>query len=148
MNLVKNGTPGVGKTTVSKALHQKLHKSVWLDGDWCWMMNPWIITEENTKVVEGNITYLLRSFLENSNFDYILFNWVLHREEYKLTRITLTCSDESLRNRMLLDNRTVEQIESSCNRLKLYEEMITHTIDTTGISTHVVVTTIQDLLKI
>lgn len=32
---------------------------------------------------------------------------------------------------MLLDYRTVEQIETSCHRLKLYDEMETYKINTT-----------------
>lgn len=70
--IIINGVPGVGKSTVSKELHTSLSKSVWLDGDWCWMMNPWMITEENIKMVERNINYLLRSYFSNSTFDYII----------------------------------------------------------------------------
>lgn len=144
--IIINGAPGVGKTTVSKELNKSLRKSVWLDGDWCWMMNPWMITEENIKMVESNIIFLLRNYLSNSTFDYIIFNWVLHREEitqrllegiddfeYELTRITLTCSNESLRERMLLDNRTLEQYEKSSSRLRSYEQMKTYKIDTSNI---------------
>ena len=145
--IIINGVPGVGKSTVSKELHKALPKSVWLDGDWCWMMNPWMITEENIKMVERNIIYLLHSYFNNSNFDYIIFSWVLHREEitqrilegiqdfeYELTRITLTCTHESLRERMLPDNRTLEQFEASSRRLRLYEDMETFKIDTSTIS--------------
>ncbi|MNC13364.1 Shikimate kinase [compost metagenome] len=159
--IIINGAPGVGKTTVSKELYKSLHKSVWLDGDWCWMMNPWVVTEENIKMVESNITYLLRNYVSNSTFDYIIFNWVLHREEimlrllegihdlqYELTTITLTCTNESLRERMLLDNRTQEQIETSCNKLKLYEEMKTYKIDTTNMSSIEAVIKIKELIKV
>lgn len=145
--IIINGVPGVGKSTVSKELHKSLPKSVWLDGDWCWMMNPWMITEENIKMVERNIIYLLRSYFSNSTFDYIVFCWVLHREEitqrilegiqdfeYELTRITLTCTHDSLRERMLLDNRTLEQFEASGRRLRLYEDMETFKIETSNIS--------------
>ncbi len=95
-------------------------------------------------MVESNIVYLLRNYLSNSTFDYIIFNWVLHREEimqrllnsisdfeFRLTPITLTCSAEALRERMLLDHRTDDQIETSCYRQRLYEEMETYKIDTT-----------------
>jgi broad-specificity NMP kinase len=145
--IIINGVPGVGKSTVSKELHKALPKSVWLDGDWCWMMNPWMITEENIKMVERNIIYLLRSYFSNSTFDYVIFSWVLHREEitqrilegiqdfeYEITRITLTCTHESLRERMLLDNRTLEQFEASSRRLRLYEDMETFKIETSTIS--------------
>ncbi|MCK4716621.1 MAG: AAA family ATPase, partial [Candidatus Marinimicrobia bacterium] len=59
--IVINGTMGVGKSTISVALKNELENSVMLDGDWCWMMNPWNITEENKKMVEQNIIFLLNS---------------------------------------------------------------------------------------
>ena len=58
---------GVGKTATSKSLYQKLINSVWLDGDWCWMMNPFIANEENKEMVLDNISHLLRNFLMNSS---------------------------------------------------------------------------------
>ncbi|GJM69698.1 hypothetical protein HMSSN036_19140 [Paenibacillus macerans] len=107
------------------------------------MMNPWIVNEENVKMVENNITYLLRNYLTNSTFDYVLFDWVLHREEildgllerlrdleFELKQITLICSEESLRHRMELDHRTQEQIALSIERLKLYKDMSTMKVDT------------------
>ena len=33
------GVPGSGKTTVSEQLNKTLEKSIWLDGDWCWMVD-------------------------------------------------------------------------------------------------------------
>ena len=47
-----NGTIGVGKSAIATALKNELENSVMLDGDWCWMMNPWKVTEENKKMVE------------------------------------------------------------------------------------------------
>lgn len=44
------GTMGVGKTTTCRFLKEKLHNSVFLDGDWCWDMNPFQVTEE-TKLI-------------------------------------------------------------------------------------------------
>lgn len=58
-----------------------LINSVWLDGDWCWMMNPFTVSDENKNMVINNITHLLRSFLTNSSFQYVIFNWVIHYED-------------------------------------------------------------------
>jgi broad-specificity NMP kinase len=44
-----NGTMGVGKTTTSLELKKILPKCVFLDGDWCWDMSPFIVTEETKK---------------------------------------------------------------------------------------------------
>jgi broad-specificity NMP kinase len=46
-----HGTMGVGKTTVCRELYKELNNSVWLDGDWCWLMHPFVVTEENIEMV-------------------------------------------------------------------------------------------------
>ena len=66
--IIINGVPGVGKTAVCKKLYKQILGSVWLDGDWCWMMNPFIVTKENKKMVEDNIVFILRNFLNNSSY--------------------------------------------------------------------------------
>ena len=71
--IIINGTMGVGKTTIIKMLYKELENSFWLDGDNCWMMNPFIVNEENKKMVVDNITYILNSFIKNSNSQYIIF---------------------------------------------------------------------------
>ena len=37
------GTMGVGKTTTCRILKEKLDRSVFLDGDWCWDMHPFTV---------------------------------------------------------------------------------------------------------
>lgn len=158
--IVINGTMGVGKSTISKELHRSLDKAVWLDGDWCWMMNPWIVNEETIKMVQSNITFLLRNFLLNSAFDYVIFNWVLHREEiingllerlsdleFELEKITLICSEESLKSRMELDHRTQEQISLSIERLRLYDEMNSNKIDTSDKTIEEIVERIKNIIQ-
>ncbi len=49
--IIINGTMGVGKTAISKELNKKLNNSVWLDDDWCWMMNPFTVNDENKNMV-------------------------------------------------------------------------------------------------
>ena len=39
------GAMGVGKTAVSRRLSAMLERSVLLDGDWCWMTHPFIVTD-------------------------------------------------------------------------------------------------------
>jgi broad-specificity NMP kinase len=141
-----NGSMGVGKTTTCKALYTKLPNSVWLDGDWCWMMHPWNITDENKGMVMANIHFLLKSYLANSSFDYIIFSWVMHQEEifdkvlsglqefdFELYKITLICSEKSLIHRMQADGRTdAAHIQESVRRLERYQQMATIKIDTTN----------------
>lgn len=75
--IIINGVMGVGKTSVSKALYKQLDNSFWLDGDNCWMMNPFEVTSENKYMVIDNITYLINNFIKNSKSKHIILNWVI-----------------------------------------------------------------------
>lgn len=149
--IIINGTMGIGKSTTCKELNKALDNSVWLDGDWCWMMNPFVVNDENKKMVEDNIIYLLRNFLTNSFFEYVIFNWVIHTEEifdmilkriddleFQLFKITLICNEEALKNRISIDIennlREENSIEKSLERLKLYKNMNTIKVDTSSIN--------------
>lgn len=156
--IIINGTMGVGKTTVCKELYQCLESSVWLDGDWCWLMNPWNFSKENKQMVLDNIQYLLRNYLKNSSFTYIVFCWVIHQEqifelildplqdlEFELYKITLLCSEQALQQRMIQDNREISGIQHSIDRLKLYNDMNTYKIDTTTLT---VPATVEEILAL
>jgi shikimate kinase len=156
--IVINGPMGVGKSTICKELLNNLIKSVWLDGDWCWMMNPWNISDENIKMVEMNITYILRNYLSNTSFKYILFSWVIQRDEifnhildklidykFELIKISIVCSKSELRKRMMLDNRNNDNIKMSLSRLPFYYNMNTIKVDTTGKDK---TETVSEILKI
>lgn len=68
-----NGTMGVGKTTVCRALNRLLPNSVLLDGDWCWYMDPFVVTEETKTLVMDNICHLLHGFLDCTVFENVIF---------------------------------------------------------------------------
>ncbi|MEI2396573.1 MULTISPECIES: AAA family ATPase [Paenibacillus] len=157
--IIVNGTMGVGKSSICKQLFKSLDRSVWLDGDWCWMMQPWTVNDENIIMVENNINYLLHSFLTNTSFDYVIFSWVLHRKEmidrllarlsdleFEHQVITLTCSESALRQRMQEDHRTEEQINRSLERVSTYAGMPSHSVDTSEIGLDEVVLQIKDRL--
>jgi len=149
--IIINGTMGVGKSTVSNLLLKKLQPSVYLDGDWCWNMNPFVVSDENREMVISNITYLLQSFLQNTGYKYIVFCWVIHQEEifgdileplkdydFEVYKISLICSENALRDRLRLDVqngiREADVIDRSIQRLPLYSQMDTHKIDVSNIS--------------
>lgn len=139
---------GVGKTATCRELNKNIANSVWLDGDWCWMINPFVVNDENKNMVINNITYLLKSFLINSSLEYIIFDWVIHTEdiynlilaplkelEFEVIKITLSCSEEILKKRIeesIQFNR--RDVNKSLAYLQLYERMSTLKIDTTDLS--------------
>lgn len=142
---------GVGKSTVCQKLMQLLTPSVYLDGDWCWNMNPFVVSEENKQMVLRNIGYLLRSFLHNAGYEYIIFCWVIHQqkilddilaelegENFQLCPISLVCTEDALRQRLRQDIdaglRTPDILERSVARLPLYQSLTTQKLDVSTLS--------------
>ena len=73
-----NGTMGAGKSSVCAELLKMLPNAVYLDGDWCWNMHPFIVTDETKAMVVQNITHLLQNFLNCSEVKNVIFCWVMH----------------------------------------------------------------------
>lgn len=144
--IVINGTMGVGKTVTCEALLQILDRAVWLDGDWCWRMHPFQVTEETKAMVQDNIAHVLSNFLRASAYDHVIFCWVMHREEilsdvlsrlsgleFRLHRVTLLCNERALRERIGLDiaagRRDAGALARSLERMPLYEAMAAYGLD-------------------
>ncbi|MBR3929803.1 MAG: AAA family ATPase [Clostridia bacterium] len=142
------GAMGVGKTTTGQILKRKLLNAVYLDGDWCWDADPFVVTDETKKMVIENITALLNNFLACSAYENVIFTWVMHEQaiiDDLLSRIKATnvrvfsfslVSDRAhLINRLMSDVqagiRKMDVIERSVLRLPLYEKLDTVKIDTT-----------------
>lgn len=153
---------GVGKTEVCEILKSKLERAVFLDGDWCWDADPFIVNDETKRMVEDNICYLLNSFIRCSEYENIVFCWVMHEQsiidyicsrldlsECKVKKISLICSPDELRSRIEKDikkgSRQLDVIERSLQRLPLYEKLDTIKEDTTGITPEVVTEIILSL---
>jgi adenylate kinase family enzyme len=149
--IVINGTMGVGKTTTSRALQKMLPNCVFLDGDWCWDMSPFIVNEETKEMVLDNISYLLNNFLSCSVYENIVFCWVMHEQgtlddvlsrldtkHSNVYKFSLVCSQEALIFRLTKDvelgSRTNDVINRSVPRLKNYLAMDTLPIDVSEIS--------------
>ncbi len=146
-----NGTMGVGKTATSKELHKLLPKCVFLDGDWCWDMLPFIVTEETKRMVLDNISHLLNNFLSCSEFEHIIFCWVMHEQgiindvlsrlnikENRVYVFSLVCSEEALTARLTNDIRkgirTGDVVSRSIPRLGNYAHIDSEKIDVSEMS--------------
>ena len=160
--IIINGTMGVGKTTISSELNKELSNSIWLDGDWCWNMDPFIVNEETKTIVIDNITHILRNYISISHIEHIIFNWVIDINEIfdlilnplknldvEVIKITLTCSKETLVNRISKDiksgKREKDSINKSLKRVKLYDKLNTIKINTDNKS---VQECVQDIIKL
>jgi len=156
------GTMGVGKTTVSKELKNRLSKSVFLDGDWCWDMNPFVVNNETKTMVMDNICYLLNNFIHCSEYENIIFCWVLHEQKIidsilskldiknlKVISISLLCNKNVLRERIQkdIDNklRSNDVLERSIQRLPLYEKLDTVKIE---VSEKTVADTVNEIMQL
>lgn len=148
---VIGGTMGVGKTTVCQILKNRLDKSVFLDGDWCWDMHPFQVTPETKRMVQENIAFLLNNFICCPAYEHIIFCWVLHEQEIldqlmarlevsgcEVYKISLICSRSVLKERLQKDIdaniRRAEVIARSLARLALYEDLNTAKIDVSALS--------------
>ncbi len=137
-----NGTMGVGKTALCQELKKRLPPCVFLDGDWCWDMEPFQVTQETKTLVMNNITDMLNRFLACPAFETVLFCWVLHQqaildellarlhlEGAELRIFTLTAKPDTLRAHIQKDVdtglRAPDVLQRSLERLPLYEKMDT-----------------------
>lgn len=145
------GTMGAGKTTTCQILKTELNNSVFLDGDWCWDMHPFQVTEETKQMVLENICFLLNNFIKCSAYENIVFCWVMHEQtiiDYivsrldavncKINAISLVCSEQALRARLRKDVdagiRTENVIQRSVDRIPLYEKLNTYKVDVSKIT--------------
>ena len=145
------GPMGVGKTTVCQILKRQLDRCVFLDGDWCWDMDPFVVNEETRALVLDNICGMLGRFLACSAFEHVVFCWVLHQQEildtilsridsrgWKVVCISLTASPQTLTERLEKDikagRREPDVISISLKRLPLYDGLDTIKLDTTHLT--------------
>lgn len=143
------GTMGVGKTTVSQMLKKRLPNAVYLDGDWCWDVSPFQVTEETKTMVLDNICHLLGNFLKCSAYENIVFSWVMHEQsiidsilsrldvsDCEIRAISLVCDEKTLKSRLEADIsagiRTADIVERSLARIPLYSRLHTEKIETSG----------------
>lgn len=142
------GTMGVGKTTLCRELNIRLPDSVFLDGDWCWCMDPFAVNDETKAMVMDNICHLLNNFLKCSAIQNIVFCWVMHEQEIldellsrldlggcRVASYSLICTGEALRSRLERDIdrglRGADVLDRSLSRLPLYDKLDTVKVDTT-----------------
>ena len=147
MNLIFiNGTMGAGKTTVSRALKNKLAPCAFADGDNLWEMSPFLVNEKTKAMVLHNIAAVLAGFLDSGVFENVLFCWVMHEESivkeilsrlngraFDFSLFTLQCDHKTLEARLQKDIgqnvRTQGVLARSAERASHYGAMLSAKID-------------------
>ena len=139
----------IGARALSKKeLCRRLAPSIFLDGDWCWDLHPFSVTDATKALVMDNIRALLRRDLDCPEVDYVVFVWVLQQEETaaalldgldekaRILRITLDASDEFLSRRVQKDIaaglRTPDSLERSLAYQRFYPGQGTLHLSTDG----------------
>ena len=138
------GPMGIGKSTICNQLNQDLDHSVFLDGDWCWNMDPFVVNQDTKNMVLDNITHCLNNFIHTPGIENIIFCWVMHKQDIidkiiqkldtegvDIHLISLICKKEELIKRMLIDRRDNQTIRKSLQYLELYKDLDTQKIDVT-----------------
>ena len=145
------GTMGAGKSAVGRELNRLADKSVWLDGDDLWRMNPFTVSENTKLMVMANIRAVINNFLACPDIDCVIFTWVMHEQEIiddilsglaldgvEVRAVSLILREESLKSRLEKDIaagiRQPDIVERSLGYLKKYDTLDTEKLDMSGIS--------------
>ena len=99
-----SGSPCVGKTAVGTRLFESFDNSAYLDGDWCWCVHPFSVTDSRLRNGDKSMSFVL----SNVFFTSVVLTDPMIREsilkgitakDYETIAFTLTCSEESLKKR-------------------------------------------------
>ena len=143
-------------------LKTKLDKSVFLDGDWCWDMHPFVVNKETKKLVLNNICTLLNNDIKCNTFENIIFCWVMHEQsiiddilsrldlnDVKVIAISLVCQKEALEKRIQKDidqgTRKPDVLARSVERLEMYQKLNTYKID---VSNKTIEEIVKEIIKV
>ncbi len=141
------GPMGVGKTAACQQLKRLLPESAYLDGDWCWDMHPFLVTEETRAMVMDNIAHTLANFLRCSTIQNVILSWVMHEQAIlddllarlpldgcEVVSVSLVASPDVLRARLRADIdaglRSEDVIPRSLARLPMYAQVKSIKLDT------------------
>lgn len=106
-----SGSPCVGKSSAGDLLFQMYENSAYLDGDWCWCVNPFSVEDPRLREGDKAMSAVLSNYLR-LDFGYVVFCSVVLMYEnireailrdvpgdFQTIGFTLTCSEETLRQR-------------------------------------------------
>lgn len=156
------GPMGVGKTAACQQLKRLLPESAYLDGDWCWDMHPFLVTEETRAMVMDNIAHTLSNFLRCSTIQNVILSWVMHEQSIlddllsrlpldgcEVVSVSLIASPDVLRARLRSDIdaglRSEDVIPRSLSRLPMYAQVKSVKLDTSNLTARQVAGAIAEM---
>ncbi len=145
------GPMGVGKTAVCRQLQAQEGRSVFVDGDWCWDMRPFVVNEATKELAFANMAALINNDLACEELDEVIFCWVMHQPEIwdklesrlhtagcRVHRVCLVCRPRELEQRLQKDIdaglRSPDVIPRALDRLESCRSLQLPFLDTTGLS--------------
>lgn len=140
--IILSGSPCVGKSAAGDLLFQMYENAAYLDGDWCWCVNPFRLDDPRLREGDKAMSAVLSNYLR-LGFDYVVFCSVvamyeniregilrdIAQEGYQVIGFTLTCTEETLRQR---HRARGDQNECSMEWLRLPHYPGDHVIHTDG----------------
>lgn len=157
------GANGVGKSTTSRLLNEKIKNSVYIDMEYCCRMNPFQHTEKTIPFIQDNIYALISNCMEHSCVETVLFPYGLHgprehiykeimqklnqKYQFQYYPIVLECSIDENIARMRMDKRDDARIQRGLEHSNVYHDTSFPRIDTTNKSVEEVANIVLSMLN-
>lgn len=146
--IIINGPMGVGKTTVGRAVADKVPGTAFIDGDWCLDIHPFTGNRETKAMAVDNILHMVENYGKCSLCNRVVLAWLMDdpwvlrditegisRMGMEVKSFTLVCDRENLAARWQGDEkcdwRTDQWLKASLKSLA-YFSTLENPIDTCG----------------
>ena len=60
-----SGSPCVGKTSVGTRLFESYDNSAYLDGDWCWCVHPFSVSDSRLRNGDRSMSFVISNYLDS-----------------------------------------------------------------------------------
>ena len=148
--IVINGSMGVGKTTVGRAVADRVPGTAFIDGDWCMDLHPFVGNRETKAMAVDNILHMIGNYQKCGECRMAVLSWLM--DEAWVSRrvseglaalgmeeisVTLVCGGEELAERWNNDRacewRTDRWLKASLASLPYFMSM-ENVLDTGGLT--------------
>ena len=75
--IVINGPMGVGKTTVGRAVADRVPGTAFIDGDWCMDLHPFVGNRETKAMAVDNILHMIGNYQKCGECRMAVLSWLM-----------------------------------------------------------------------